>query len=229
MTKQEGSGGVGDVGPITAHLASALKLACRASPAYWLSWYWPALRPARLRTTAGAESDEFTRDRVVLVDRYVLGWLTIELLLIAAVVLCGHLVAVRAVAVVFGTLRIIDIMQRVMNVALMEGIGESRARVASFTRSMVLALVNFGELCICFGVIYATDYGRLHGAGQPMSGLYFSVITQLTIGYGDIYPTGYVRGIAAVQGMVALIFLVLVFARVVQSLPARQGAYKPGD
>lgn len=116
-----------------------------------------------------------------------------------------------------------------MNVALMEGVGENRARVASFTRSIALALVNFVELCTCFGVIYAKDYERLSGAGQPLSAFYFSVITQLTIGYGDIHPTGYARVIAAIQGTVALVFIVLVFARIVQSLPAREGGLGPQD
>ncbi|MFA5901518.1 MAG: potassium channel family protein [Hyphomicrobium sp.] len=215
---------IGDVGPITAGLASALELASKGSPAYWLSRYWPELEPATSRAAAGAESDEFTKRRIAHVDRYVLVWLAVEAILVVAVILPGRRpVEIRAAAVAFVSLRIFDIMQRVMNVALMEGVGENRAVVASFTRSIVLALVNFFELCICFGVIYASDYPRLNGAGRPLSGFYFSVITQLTIGYGDIYPTGYARVIAAIQGLAALVFIVLVFARVVQSLPPRKG------
>ena len=51
--------------------------------------------------------------------------------------------------------------------------------VATIPRMLVLAGINFVELLLCFGVIYAINYQRLVGAGKPITGIYLSIITQL--------------------------------------------------
>jgi hypothetical protein len=101
--------------------------------------------------------------------------------------------------------------------------------VASHVQLVVFAFVNIVELYVCYGVVYAADYMRLHGSGQPATGFYLSVITQLTIGFGDVYPTGYLRAVAAAQGLLGLAFFILDFARVVASLPQLEETLQPPE
>jgi hypothetical protein len=112
-------------------------------------------------------------------------------------------------------LRIIEIIHRSV-------VGNVK-RVA---RTLALAIINYVELALCFGIIYGFNYGSLSDTAaqatqptQPIVGFYFSIITQLTIGYGDISPTGWLRAVAAVQGLLGAFFIILVFARLVTSLP----------
>ena len=134
-----------------------------------------------------------------------------------------------AVASCFAGVRICDIIQTTVNATLFNPLRSIGNRAASRVRLVVLAFVNIVELCVCFGVVYAADYTRLHGAGQPATGFYLSVITQLTIGFGDVYPTGYLRAVAAAQGLLGLAFFILVCARVVASLPQLEEILQPSE
>jgi Ion channel len=68
-------------------------------------------------------------------------------------------------------------------------------------------------------MIYAWNYHSLHGAEQPITGFYFSIITQLTIGYGDVHPLGWLRLIVALQGLLTAVFVIFVLARAAAALP----------
>jgi hypothetical protein len=55
------------------------------------------------------------------------------------------------------------------------------------------------------------------GAGRPITGYYFSAVTQLTIGYGEVYATNWLRIVAVAQGLLGVIFITLVFGRILAS------------
>jgi hypothetical protein len=92
--------------------------------------------------------------------------------------------------------------------------------VISRQRSLILVAINYVELMLWFGLIYALNYQSLHGADQPATAFYFSIITQLTIGYGDVYATGWLRIVAAAQGLIAALFVIVVLGRAVSAPPA---------
>ena len=89
--------------------------------------------------------------------------------------------------------------------------------VVLIQRSLVLAAINYVDLMLWFGLIYALNYQLLNGAGQPATAFYFSVITQLTIGNGDVSPTGWLRIIAAAQGLIGALFVIVVLGRAVSA------------
>jgi hypothetical protein len=68
--------------------------------------------------------------------------------------------------------------------------------VSFLGRTLLLVGINFVELVVCFGVVYGLNCQYLNHAGQFLTGLYFSAITQLTIGYGDVSPIGWLRIVA---------------------------------
>jgi Ion channel len=159
-----------------------------------------------------------------------LTWLLVELVLV--VVSClgpwPPLVGLLIAAVVF--LRIIEIVQVTVNATLLDALkGRADQLVGSTARMLVLAGFNFVELLLCFGIIYATNYKSLMGAGRPVTGFYLSIITQLTIGYGDVYPTGWMRLVAATQGLAGVVFVILVFGRLVASLRPVKEAFDQSE
>lgn len=89
------------------------------------------------------------------------------------------------------------------------------AQPASINRSLLLALVNFGELAAAFSVVYLhLDALCVGGAALKAwhEAFYFSVITATTIGYGDITPCSPAgRLVASVHAVASLVFLGMVF------------------
>jgi len=164
----------------------------------------------------GSAWSRFKKPSAKDTERYVLAWLGLEVVA-SCWVLCPSLRWLLALPVlILAWLRIAEIIARTVAVA----------DVISPTRTMVLAAINFLELILCFGLIYALNIQSLldqSNPAKPIAAFYFSVITQLTIGYGDVSPQGYMRLVAAVQGLVGVLFVISVLARAVAAAPIRTG------
>lgn len=124
-------------------------------------------------------------------------------------------------ALVLVTLRIANITFYNLRVAVVEtdevpGTGPVHV-IISGKRSLVLGMVNFIELIICFACIYAAFPDCLsYPEKQPKDSvtyLYFSCITQLTVGYGDVAPLKWLRLVACLQGLGGLFLITLTIGR----------------
>lgn len=95
--------------------------------------------------------------------------------------------------------------------------GEPIHIIISGKRSLVLGMVNFVELIICFACIYAAFPHCLiyspEQARDSITFLYFSCMTQLTVGYGDVAPLKWLRPVACVQGLGGLFLITLTIGR----------------
>lgn len=101
-------------------------------------------------------------------------------------------------------------------------------RLASAERTIVLALLNYFEVGVLFGGIYAlwrdevispvVSHLGVRGPTQ-WDALYLSFVTQLTIGYGDVTPANAGRVLVAVQCMIVLLLIALLLGRFVSVLP----------
>ena len=153
------------------------------------------------------------------VEGYILTWIGIEVVLLTGL---ANSVAwpawiPRALAVV----RILDIFQSSVNMSVFDQLRTEKSLViSSAVRTLVLSFLNYIELLVCFGIIYASMDGLLLGSSGWLDDLYFSVVTQLTIGYGDIHPIGWARFVSVSQGLIAVAFTILIFGRIVSVLPA---------
>jgi hypothetical protein len=98
----------------------------------------------------------------------------------------------------------------------------------SFKRSLVLVIVNFTEITLCFAVLYTyLDLSLRHNGAvgfnhSPLSGVqavYFAFVTATTVGYGDVHPVAPVlQKLVVAQIGVSLFFVVIFFSTVVGNL-----------
>ena len=164
-------------------------------------------------------------------DWYVFAWLLIAAAL-GIISWCsypGLPTPLKCLLIGAAALRVADITQAVVNLALFDRLGLSGPSKATtqpvldVTRSLVLLLWNFFELMIWFGLAYLA-LSFVQGSVPFWSRFYFSVITQLTVGYGDFTPVGWAKTVAVAQGVLGWIMTVIVVARFVASLPPINGS-----
>jgi hypothetical protein len=81
----------------------------------------------------------------------------------------------------------------------------------SYSRSLVLALLNFVEAILGFALIYLR-FEALVGATTALDAVYFSAVTATTVGYGDVFPTPEGRIIVMLQILYTVAFVTMLFA-----------------
>jgi Ion channel len=102
--------------------------------------------------------------------------------------------------------------------------GEIRGEPASVARLVILGMINYVELIVSFGIVYAAgcracpEFVSFSGTLKPETVrdyVYFSGVTQLTIGYGEYSPHGLTRLFAMLQALIGLNVTMFSFARFV--------------
>jgi len=84
------------------------------------------------------------------------------------------------------------------------------SRPRSYRRSMLLLFLNYFEIILDFGVLYAAGQHLNRTLEHWFDPIYFSFITSASIGYGDYYPiTGIGKLLVCAQSVVFLLFIVL--------------------
>ncbi len=198
-------------------------------------WFLHQLSPSRLAggsRVAHVSSDAFKQNpqqatmlRSRRKETYIMAWFAIEL----ALLLFAEFNAVWPLWIprVLATIRILDIFQSSVNMSVFDQLRTNeRIVISSAVRTLVLSFLNYLELVICFGIVYVTMIEKLVGADGWMDAIYYSVVTQLTIGYGDVKPLGVARFVTSMQGLVAVAFTILIFGRIVSVLPRIESVMK---
>ena len=193
-----------------------------------LFWLLHQLSPSRLvrRSRVAHVSSQASLDdphgstvrRARRVEGYIIAWFVIELSLLGAAAMdVGWPMWIpRLLAVI----RILDIFQSAVNMSVFDQLRtDEHLVISSAVRTLVLSFLNYVELGVCFGLLYATLGESLIGSAGWMDDLYFSAVTQLTIGYGDIRPVGWARFVSVLQGLISVAFTVLMLGRIVGVLP----------
>jgi hypothetical protein len=156
-------------------------------------------------------------------DKYLTTWLLVEILCLVFVRWISDQALLAVMLVSVAGARIIDIVHVSMSVLLYGRFRDGdRYVVASLRRSLLINSINFLELLILFAFIY---YGSLRADFRPelssfLDSIYYSAVTQLTLGYGDCVPvSSHARLLAIGQAVCGYFFTILIFGRVVALLP----------
>ncbi len=171
------------------------------------------------------------RARGKRIETYLSVWILIEFATISFGTLCLNR-WVTYMFIVASILRIADIIQITGNHSLFDRLKFSwhHYYIENTVRTILLSLINYVELIVCFGYLYCI-IGRnkhfLHFKDSPFDGYYFSGSTQLTIGYGDIIPSGPVKYLALFQAFIGFLFTILILGRYISLLPESKEDAEP--
>lgn len=105
----------------------------------------------------------------------------------------------------------------------------------SYERNLMLALINYLELILCFAAIYNFQDRQVVKGKLPAFAIsdtthkcpyltadetiYFSAMTATTVGYGDISPRDtFVRRLVGIQAFLSLVFIVMIIANLAGKL-----------
>jgi hypothetical protein len=161
------------------------------------------------------------------IEAYIVVWFVLDALAIAIIPWLSD-PYIWITAAIMGY-RVFDIVQTALNVNLFAPLRLPARQhyIASLARMVILAIWNFIEMVVCFAAIYLVNRHRF---GPPLTtridGLYFSAITQLTIGYGDIVPLGSMRAVAPLQGLLGFLLALFALSRLVAFLPRTDAVFR---
>lgn len=152
----------------------------------------------------------------------------VDLVALAHLVILAVLVALTALEdswprwpiLLFCVYRIVDIVQSTLNIALFDALrlGRRRHSVASAERVVLLLLLNYIEIVILFGAVYATLNGVVRNSSGWHDAYYLSLMTQATVGYGDVAPQHVGKIIASTQTLLGVLLVVIILSRMVALL-----------
>jgi potassium channel LctB len=189
------------------------------SPATWL---W-GTRVAGQRGVSPEKLEENARTQSAKRDWYYIAWFIVECLCFAVVCAsCWLQESFRTAAALIAAFHIVELFQATINTHLFDALRlESGAEhhVAVLARVVLLSVWNFFELILCFGIIYASPISHVTNSLTGWDALYFSAITQFTIGYGDLVPCGSTRAITVCQTSVGFILGLFALSRIIAFLP----------
>ncbi len=166
------------------------------------------------------------RHQTYFIDAYIIAWLLLEMRLLTTEVQPF----IRCFVFWLVAFRIFDLVSATLGAAIFDPIVDPEGhRLASKARSLTWTLIGYVELICLFAILYTligsyyASFGSCEESFRALlsvkEGLYFSTITQLTIGYGDIQPIGDARFAVSIQGILGYLFVAVVVARVVSALP----------
>jgi len=208
-------------GPIPRFIGFIEPLLCRAL--LLLSSVSDAIAGSRLVSQKSLAGDaEFRRRNANWIDAFILFTVVLVLASYAGIAMDPKAPGKWWLAVIPGW-RLLDVLAANLRINLFDHlITRSEPSAASTTRMLILVFINFIEIALSFSCIYAASGLLIAPASKSLDWLdplYFSWITQLTIGYGDIMPSGWIRFVAISQGIIGFTVLVLIVGRFASSLP----------
>lgn len=176
---------------------------------------------------------EFTIKRARKIDLYMAVWLLVEigsLFIVAKSDLSNYLI-VEYPLLILVSLRLIDIVQVNVNLSLFDvmRVGRSYNYMASVIRTIINVIINYFEILLCFAIIYAFNIDCLKGGEDWTDALYFSSVTQVTLGFGEIFPEGAMKFVSILQLMLGFLFTALIIGRFISLLPQSRTIARDGE
>lgn len=104
-------------------------------------------------------------------------------------------------------------------------------QASSYTRNLLAIFLNFLQIAFAFAVFYL-NAGLMKGENKVtgLQSIYYSLVTQTTVGYGDITPTEDTSlHLTILQIVISLLFVYLFFACMISNIGTKTFMYKGKD
>ncbi|GAB4454167.1 MAG: hypothetical protein OHK0029_08470 [Armatimonadaceae bacterium] len=125
----------------------------------------------------------------------------------------------RYIALPYLIWRILEIVCLGLRFSLFESAREARVFWASSAHIVVIGLIHYVEMALCFGGIYAGWANLIEDEQHDFwTPFHLSFATQMTIGYGDAVPTSWLRGVAHLQAFCGFILISVLIGRYLDSV-----------
>ncbi|MHB9035648.1 MAG: potassium channel family protein [Armatimonadota bacterium] len=172
----------------------------------------------------------YASGRLIKVDIFVTSCLVIECALFAWAVSSNWALWIP---MTLAFIRVADIVATAIRISLFDPLelkADRVAFVASHARIVILSMINYAELILCFAIVYASAPHLIApGLRDWFDPIYFSTVSQLTVGYGDLQPIGWLRAVVCVQVLSGLTLLSILLARFMSSLRPYQSMDNPAE
>lgn len=160
------------------------------------------------------DKESITKKRGTNIEYYILAWV----FLVLPICICfsnSENRLFKIASLCFAIYRLGEILVASINMNLFDAIRVEKGShyVSSILRTIILSLINYFEIFMLYSIIYNFQINLLVGANGYHDTIYFSFITQLTIGYGDILPKGILKLVSMTQGIFGFLFGILVLSR----------------
>lgn len=173
--------------------------------------------------------------RAQKVDYYLLFWWVIIVGIFIFFVFCGldNQQFVRTIAYVLVFIRLFDLLITSVNQNVFNYFRYDDPKTSSALRNLVIVFINFFELSVLFAILYLLNSEGIQDShGKAIAGartLYFSFITQTTVGYGDYAPVyRLVKCFVGIQLTFSFFFTAVIIGRLLPSLVPVHDSYQDG-
>lgn len=168
-----------------------------------------------------AEKERLTQKRGKQIEVYVCVCFSLEILILLLINIAfqGHQL-VQYLLLLPIVVRLFDIFQTNVNISIFDHLRTSKDHyISNAVRLLVLVLINYFEVILCFAAIYSALITPLIRDHHWANAVYFSIMTQLTLGYGEWWPESLLQAAPCIQGLFGFLFTVLIIARIINILP----------
>jgi hypothetical protein len=164
---------------------------------------------------------------------YISLWFALEIVLLVAVSKyprAGIPPCLIVSALIASGARLVDIVQANVNMHVFDGVRFSSVghHVASHLRSTLISVWNYVEMIGWFAIAYYFSDGLCNPGENSkctapgcFDSIYFSAVTQLTIGFGDLKPIELKAKLLVIsQGLLGTLFVIFAISRFASLLPS---------
>ena len=102
-------------------------------------------------------------------------------------------------------------------------------RPRSYRRSMLLMFLNYLQIVLSFGVIYASGNYLNKPFAHWFDSIYFSLITSSTVGYGDYHPVTFTGKLLVCSQVLIFFIVVVMFLNFFSNKVENRGYFDQGD
>ena len=165
-------------------------------------------------------------------DTMNLVWFTISILIYTVINLtldsnCSNWYRLLLIPIILRQINIVSWILRPIFVEPHNNNSSNLINITSYQRNLLYAFIHYVELIVLFGSIYSLYHQSIFTDKAQVdcfTYLYYSGVSQLTIGYGDIAPRDFIRFVVILQALIGLIIFAVTVGTIIGKVTIKDEA-----